>query len=156
MLMLLAYVIYTVAYFVIIYATRIFPLGALIPVTLWIIIYFTWRYTSPDYKYVIEAGTFTFYVNYSKKDKDKKKRSAFKISSAEAIAPVESLKDEIAAFKPKKVFSAVPSKSAPDQYAILYTDLEGVKCVIYIVVTAQSLKLLHLHNSRTVMTKTAK
>ena len=156
LLLLFLYVAYTVAYFVIIFVTRIFPLGALIPVTLWMLIFFTWRYISPDYKYEIEGGTFTFYKNYGKTDKSKKKKSEFKISGAEAIAPIDSIKSEIKAFAPKRVFNAIPYKASPDQYAAIYTDTEGVKCVLYFVATAQSLKLLHLHNSRTVLEKTAK
>lgn len=38
-LMLTLYILYTLAYFLIIYITRIIPLGALIPVTLWILIF---------------------------------------------------------------------------------------------------------------------
>ena len=36
MLLLLAYVLYTAAYFVAIFISKLIPLGALIPVTLWI------------------------------------------------------------------------------------------------------------------------
>jgi len=146
------YFIYVGAFFFAIVYTRIFPLGALIPVTLWILVYLTWGYVKPDYRYFIEAANFTFFVYYGKKTKIKK--TSFKMSSAVAIAPADTLKDEIKAFAPKKIFSALPSVNANDKYAALYTDESGAKCVIYFVATAQALKLLHLHNSRTVVTKT--
>jgi hypothetical protein len=147
--MLTAYVLYSVVYFLLIYITRVLPLGALLPITLWIIIYFTWGYTKPDYKYVIEKGMFTFYVSYGKK-KDRKK-TEFKISSADAIAPKESLTDRIKVFNPKKCYSAVPSIYANNVYAALYTDSKGKRCVLYFVAIQQSLKLMHLHNQNTVI-----
>ena len=152
-LMLSAYALYTLAYFVIIYITRIFPLGALIPITLWIIIYFTWRYTKPDYRYLIEKGTMTFFVMFGKKKKIKK--TEIKVSSAEAIAPADALKEKISEFAPQKTYSAIPSVSACDVYAALYTDAEGKRCVFYFVATSQALKLLHFYNSKTVVVKTA-
>lgn len=150
-LMLTAYVAYTAIYFVIIYITRIFPLGALIPITLWIIVYFTWGYTKPDYRYVIEKGFLTFSISYGKKRK--KKKTEFKISSAVAIAPKCDLEDEIKDFAPQNVYSAVPSVNSQDVYAALYVDDDGKKCVLYFVATQQALKLMHFHNSKTKITK---
>ena len=148
--MLTAYMLYSAIYFLLIYITRVLPLGALLPITLWIIIYFTWGYTKPDYKYIIEKGIFTFYVSYGKKKH--RKKTEFKISSAEAIAPKESLTDRIKEFNPQKVYSSVPSINAKDVYAVLYTDSKGKRCVLYFVAIHQSLKLMHLHNSKTDIT----
>jgi len=149
-LMLTAYLLYAVVYFLIIYITRIFPLGALIPITLWIIVYFTWGYTKPDYKYVIEKGVFTFFVSYGKKRT--KKKTEFKISSAEAIAPKSVLEDKIKDFAPQNIYSAVPSVNSSDVYAALYVDGNGKKCVLYFVAIQQALKLMHFHNSKTEIT----
>ena len=156
LLLIAFYIIYTLSYFIIIFVTRIFTLGALIPVTLWIIVYFTWRYTTPDYKYVIRGGNFSLYINYGKKSKSNKKKTGFKISSAVAIAPMDSLKEDIKRFSPRKIYSAIPYKAAADKYAAIYQDGEEVRCVLYFVATAEALKLLHLHNSSTVITNTEK
>ena len=153
LLMLLLYAGLCGGYFVILYSIRLIPLFAITPIWLWIVCHFTWRYTKPDYRYVIESGRFTFYVAYGKKTK--KRITEFKISSAEAIARRDILSEKIAEYAPRHIYSAVPSVHATDVYAALYTDEHGDKCVIYFVATAQALKLLRLHNSRTVVTPTA-
>ena len=84
------YIAFAVTYFAVIYITRIFPVGALIPLALWILVFFTWRYTKPDYKYEISSGFMRFFVVYRKKQKEKLK---IKISTADAIIP-KSLFDE--------------------------------------------------------------
>lgn len=154
-LMLFAYVVYTAAYFLVIFKTKLIPLGALIPVTLWIIVFFTWRYVKPDYKYVVEKGTLTFYVTYGNKKKTPKPKMSFKVSSAEAIAPRAEVEPMADALHGIKVYSAVPSVAAADQYGALYKDEEGKYCVFYFVATSQTLKLLRFYNSRTVVTATA-
>lgn len=153
-LLMTLYVLYTTGYFVFIFVTRMIPLGALIPVTLWIIIFFTWKYTKPDYKYIIEAGKLNFYVIYGNKKKHLK--AEIRVSSAEKIAPVSEISAEIADFSPEIVYSALPCSNASDAYALLYTNESGKKCVFYFVATEQALKLLRFYNSRTVVTKTAK
>ena len=66
--LILFYVAFIGAYFAIIYITRIIPLGALIPVFLWILVYFTWRYVKQEYKYEISGSTLTFSVIYGAKN----------------------------------------------------------------------------------------
>lgn len=152
-LLMTLYVLYAAGYFILIFITRMIPLGALIPVTLWIIIYFTWKYTKPDYKYVIEAGKLTFYVLYG--NKTKRKKAEIRVSSAEKIAPVRDISEDISAFAPEITYSALPCGDASDAYAALYKDEAGKRCVFYFVATAQALKLLHFYNSRTIISKTA-
>lgn len=154
-LLLCAYVLYTVAYFLIIFITKVIPLGALIPVTLWILVFFTWRYVKPDYKYVIEKGTLTFYVVYGNKKKALKAKMNFKVSGAEAIAPREEILKRVEEISGIKVYSAVPSVSAPDQYGAIFKDDDGGYAVFYFVATAQALKLLRFYNSKTIVTATA-
>lgn len=152
-LLISLYVLYAAGYFVFIFITRMIPLGALIPVTLWIIIYFTWKYTRPDYKYIIEAGKLTFYVIYGNKKNHLK--TEIRISSAEKIAPVRDISADISEFAPEIVYNALPCQNTADAYAALYKNEAGKRCVFYFVATAQALKLLHFYNSRTIITKTA-
>ena len=151
-IVLLSYLLLIVAYFVVLYIIRLIPLFAITPIWVWILCHFTWRYTKPDYRYFIEKGTFTFYVCYGKKSK--KKKTEFTISSAEAIAPKDSLKDKIREFAPNNIYSAVPSVKSTDVYAALYKDAKGKKCIIYFIATSKALKLMHFYNSRTEVTKT--
>ena len=156
-LLLLAYVLFTAVYFVVIFVSKFIPLGALIPVFLWILVFLTWRYVKPDYKYVIEKGTLTFYVAYgnNKKKKTLKPQMKFKVSTAEAIAPRAEIEAMANALAGIKTYSAIPSVNAADQYGALYKDETGSYCVFYFVATSQGLKLLRFYNSKTVVTQTA-
>ena len=146
-LLLLLYVAYTVTYLFVIIETRFFPLGALIPVTLWIIVHFTWRYTNPDYKYVVDAGVLTFYVSY-----DKKTREKFKIHLKEAlaIAPKEQIYKETRGLKIQKSYNALPTKHETDAYAIVFKK-ETKVCILYLKVTRATLKSLHYYNNNTIL-----
>ena len=146
------YVIFAGTYFLIAYVTRIIPIVAILPIFLWMLIFFTWRYTSPDYKYSIESGVFTYSVGYVKNKK--KTKSSFKISTAEAIMPASEAKEKIAEFAPTVTYTSVPSAKSHDVYVALYNDDKGRKCAIYFVATSQALRLLRFHNSRTVVTPT--
>ena len=152
-IMLSAYILFVVAFFLVLYTIRLIPLFAITPIIVWMLVFFTWKYTKPDYRYFIEKGMFTFYVYYGKKTK--KKKTEFMISTAEAIAPKASLEEKISEFAPKNIYSAVASLKATDVYAALYTDAQGKKCVTYFVATEKALKLMRFYNSRTEVTKTA-
>ncbi len=147
LLLILGYIVFAATYFVIIFITKMIPLGALIPFFLWILVFLTWRYISPDYQYTIEAGTFSFYINYSNKKKTKLPKTSFKISDAQQILPVSEACEAVKEFSPEKVFTGIPTKQATDVYVVLYRDCDGKKCALYFVATNDTLRLLKIHNS---------
>ena len=149
--MLLFYVVFAVAYFLIIYTTRIFTLGALIPLFLWILIYFTWKYVKPEYKYVISDAHLTFYKIYGKTQKEK---LHIKICEAEYIIPLEESLDEIQQLGPKNVYSALPSKSSNDSYIIIFKGKDGTSSAFMFKATEKALKALKFYNKNTVITHT--
>lgn len=147
LLLILAYTLFVTAYFLAIYISRIFPLGALIPVFLWILVHFTWRYVKPDYKYTVESGYFTFTKIYA--SKTKKQVARFLISSAVAIAPKESLKNYEGI---KKIYSALPEENAENQYTAIYKNERGEVSAVHFIATKECLKLMRFYNSKTVVT----
>ena len=154
-LVLLGYFLFAAAYAIVFAAILMIPqVIAVLPIFIWMLVFFTWKYTKPDYRYVIEHGDMNFYVYYGKKKKGGKPVASFKVSSASAIAPKAELTDAIREAKVKHTYSAIPSASASDVYAALFTNARGESCVFYFVATAQALKLLRFLNSKTVVTKT--
>ena len=143
LLLIALYLTYTVLYLYVIIKTRFFPLGALIPVTLWIIIHFTWRYTSPDYKYTIDAGFLTFYISYGKKTYEKFK---LHIKDAIAIAPL----CKIESYPIQKTYNALPSKSETDSYAAVFKT-ETKICIFRFKATRDTIKALHYYNNNTIL-----
>ena len=142
-LMIMAYVLYCLAFLVVIIWTRIIPLGALIPLTLYIIYLCTWRYVSLEYKYTVESGLFTLYTVYG--GKKQKKMCEVRLKEAKRILPVCDFKDEIEAFGAVHVYDGRASKEVSDDYAILYYENEE-PAVIYIDAPEQSVKVLHYYN----------
>ena len=156
LLVLLGYFLFAAAYAIVFAAILMIPqVIAVLPIFIWMLVFFTWKYTKPDYRYVIERGDMIFTIVYGKKKSGKKPACSFKVSRAEAIAPRCDLADAIREWHPKHVYSAVPSASATDVYAALFTNDKGERCVFYFVATAQALKLLRFLNSKTVVTATA-
>ena len=143
-LMVCAYVLYCIVFFIVIYVTRIFPLGALIPFTLYIIYLCTWRYVSIEYKYTVESGLFTLYTVYG--SRNKKKMCEFRLKEAKRILPVNEYSDEIKAFGAKKVYDGRSSKDTADDYAILFLE-NGVPAVAYVDAPEQSVKVFYYYNS---------
>ena len=148
------YVLFAAVYFFSVSIIGFPHIIAVLPIFLWMLIFFTWKYTRPDYRYTIEHGDMTFMIIYGKKKKTQKAKCSFKASTAEAIAPREILEDEIKNWKPKHVYSAIPSTKSTDVYAALFKNQKGQNCVFYFIATAQALKLLRFLNPKTGVTKT--
>lgn len=147
LLLLLLYASYTAVYLYVIIKIAFVPLGALIPVTLWIMIHFTWRYTSPDYKYTVDAGNLSFYVSYGKKTHEKFK---LRIKDAIMIAPRDKIGDSLRDLKIEKAYNALPSKKEQDAYAIVFKK-ETKVCIFCFKVTRDTIKSLHYYNKNTII-----
>ena len=152
-LMICAYVLYCLVFLILIIWTRIVPLGAIIPFTLYIIYLCTWRYVSIEYKYTVESGLFTLYTVYGARNK--KKMCELRLKDASRILPVSEYADEIKAFGAKKIHDGRSSKDTSDDYAILY--YEGDQpAVIYVDAPEQSVKVFHYYNPDNTIRSTKK
>ena len=166
-LLLAIYIVYTAVFFTIIFSTKMIPLGALYAVSMYILYLATWRYVQVDYKYHIEAGTFTLTRKYG--NSKAVKVAELKLKEAVLIAPInrpddvasvadksvdkapilppEKANEKIRDFEPEIIYDARPSEDTKDAYVILYKDADGKRCAIYIEVAQASLKALHYYNS---------
>lgn len=151
LLMLLAYVLYCAVYFLVIYISRIIPLGALIPVTLWIIVYFTWRYTKPAYKYAIESGAFIYTVIYG--GKTKREKFTTRIHEAKMIAPIGEVMASLSGTKIAKIYDGAPSNDNKDVYGMLFEE-SGKSYILRFKATHDGLRALKYYNGKTVITET--
>ena len=163
--LLLFYTSYVVGLLLIGLLTRILvPLLALIPLTLWIIVFFTWRFTEVEYEYSITSGELVF----SKIFGNRTRRRQLKISLRDAvrIAPLDNGEHSARAeaWKPQREFSAISSLFAPDIYFILfeYTEKHGKKAekcraIFYLEATNRTLQICRFYNpSATVLTKASR
>ncbi len=128
------------------------PLMALIPVTCWIIAFFTWRYVKPEYEYSMTSGILTFSIIYG--SKTRKKRFDTKIAAADTIAPyTEHAKRDIEKYSPQVSYLGASSLDSPDAYYMLFETTDGKRCVYYFEATEKSLKILRFYNPKAVVTK---
>ena len=152
-LLILLYIVFAVGMFGILYWIRLIPVGALIPLFLWMLIFFTWRYVQVDDAYYIESGTLTLVRKYG--NRSKKTLTEFRIKDAEIIAPLADSAGAVRDFAAEREIDARPSADAADTYVVLYRDKSGKRTALYIQVTAAALKSLRYYNEKTVVTKTA-
>ena len=129
------------------------PLLALIPISLWIIIFITWRFVSVEYEYSITSGVLTFAKIFG--NNARKNIMEVHIKDATVIAPLtDKLQySKLEAYAPEKIYSALSSPDAEDGYFMLY-EQDGVACAFLFEATAQTLKICRFYNpSATVVSK---
>ena len=150
-LMLSGYALFAALYFLIAYITRFIPIVALLPLFLWILVHFTYKYVKLEYKYEILEAHLIFSKVFGGKSKEIIK---IKICSADFILPLETAIDEIKEYSPKNTYSAIPSSKSTDLYIMLYKDENGENSAFMFKATSDALKALKFYNKNTVITDT--
>ena len=153
-LFVLMYMLYVATFLGIGIITRIgIPLVALVPVTTWILIFFTWRYVQVEYEYSMTSGILVFTEIYG--GRSRKKMMEVHIKDAAAILPISDPRTEVEVerFAPEIVYSAIPSTHAEDTYVMLFEDRneqvkgKGKHKAFTFVATTQALKIMKYYNS---------
>ncbi|MBQ9768761.1 MAG: hypothetical protein IJW27_01015 [Clostridia bacterium] len=150
-LLILGYALYALILLVLIATVgKLFlPLFAIVPLTLWVIIFFTWPYTVPEYEYSMTSGELTFSVIYG--GRIRKKRFEAKIKDMDIIAPLsEPYSRKIDEYKPTCSYEGASSHQSEDIYFALFENDNGEKCIYYFEATERALKILRHYNPKTV------
>ena len=154
-LFIILYIIYPLLMLLVGLLTRLsVPLLCFIPLSEWMLIFFTWRYVKPEYEYAVVSGVITFAVIYG--GRSRREKLTFPIRSASLIAPVgyRMHEDKLALFDPEIKYSAIGSSDSPDKYFAIFKDEEGKKCVFYFEATEHMIKTCRFYNpAATVVTK---
>ena len=153
LMLVLLYIVFVVGTFGVLYWIRLIPVGALIPLFLWMLVFFTWRYVQIDDIYYIESGSFTLVRKFG--NRSKRTLTEFRIRDAELIAPLADSAGAVRDFDAEREIDARPSNDANDIYVILYRDKDDKRTALYIQVTSAALKSLRYYNEKTVVVKTA-
>ncbi|NLK38890.1 MAG: hypothetical protein GX303_01400, partial [Clostridiales bacterium] len=114
-LLIFGYILFVILLFVAIYVSNFIPLGALIPLFTWILIFFTWRYVSIVYEYTLISGHLTVSKIYG--NRKRKVMLEVKLSDMTLIAPLNkdfSKRIELAA--PVRKYKALSSEKSPNAY----------------------------------------
>ena len=129
------------------FLTGFVPLLALVPLVLWIIVFFTWRYVNLEYEYLVQSGVMTFTKVYN--NRSRRTVLSFDMRSAEyiALATDEETARRVSAFDPRREYSFAIPKNAPGVYTALYLNEDGEKCTVSFVADEKIKKYLKMYNA---------
>ncbi len=128
-LMIMLYLLFLVAFFVAAYLTVI-QIFALAPIFLWMLIFFTWRFVSIEYKYTVESGFLTLITVYG--GKKSKVKARVHIKDATAFIPLDGARDAIRSFSPSVTYNFLSSSKSPKDAFALFTK-EGARNVLVLI-----------------------
>ena len=152
----IGYVLFALVFFALGTTTKLlFPLLALTPLFLWMLIFFTWRYTRPDYELTTVSNTNRFTIVYGNRTRRPQMEVEFR--KMQKIAPYdEAGKAEVERFAPEKTYAAVSSMAANDLYYAIWEE-DKTHCVLFFEATEQLLKICkYYNNAATVITPTSR
>ena len=122
------------------------PLLAFIPVTLWMLIFFTWKYTKVAYEYSFWGGELK--VNRLLGERSHKKLVEVKIRELKHIYRCNSENSEkIKEFSADTEILAASSNDAERLVAALWIDENGKKMILYFEADDKAVRILKYYNS---------
>ena len=148
----LLFVVGYVAYGAIILAlgatTKLFlPLMCFIPLSLWIIVWLTWRFTQVEYEYSFFSGELT--VNRILGNRTRKTMTKVRIQQLSAVFPATELnQSKVEAFGVQNTIMAVSEANAEGIWIALWEDAEsGKRMALYFEPNEKSIKILKYYNA---------
>ena len=145
--LILFYVAFVVGCLILGFVTAFIPLLALVPLVLWMIIFFTWRFVNVEYEYAMESGVITFTKIYN--NRTRKTALAFDIRSAEHIvsATDTDLQKRIVDYDPRREYFFAASKNDVNACTALFQDEDGNKCAVTFVADDRIKRHLKMYNA---------
>ena len=145
-LLVIAYVLFAILYATIFISVSIPQVIAILPIFVWMFIFFTWKHVKFDYEYKIEQGEMIFLKAYT--PKKKKELFRFKVRDAKKIVPIKdfSKKDMLTG----RIYDFRGSSKSPASYMAVVA-VDGKDACVYFEATIQTVKLLHRLNDKTIV-----
>lgn len=124
-----------------------------LPLLIWMLVFFTWRYVSVECEYQILDGEMKCMEIYG--SKTMRTLCRVRISAMTRIAPYHSdFRAEADAVPSENRCLCASSMDAPDLYFAVFKGEDGADCVVFFEATEKTLRVLRYYNSETVMAKT--
>ena len=145
-LFLAGYVLYVLVVFAVL--TSINPyLIALVPVTLWRVIWLTWRFTQVEYEYSFFSGALT--ISRVLGNRTRKKLLEIRIQNFSSVfAATEMNQSKIEAFAAENTIFAASEATAENLWVALWTDAEsGKRMALYFEPNEKAIKILKYYNA---------
>lgn len=151
--LLLVYILWGAGFLVVGVTTRLLvPLMAMVPLTLWIIVFLTWRFTQIEYELSFFSGVLTVSRIYG--GRTRKKLAEITIRNLEGVYPCEEpYTEKINSFEHDKEIFAASSADAPELWAAFWKDEDGTRYVLWFEATEKAVKVFRFYNSSAVAPK---
>ena len=143
--LVLFYIFFVIGWTFFIFYTQLWTLFALCPVTLWMAVFFTWRYVQVEFEYSAVSGLVTFAAVYG--NRSRKKLCEVKIKDCVTIAPAnDKYLHLVDRYAPVNALDCRSCEDAEDGYFML-AETNGKKTVIYFEATEKFLKICRFYNA---------
>ena len=144
--MILFYVVFVLALFFLL--VRLNPyLIALLAMATVILVFFTWRYVSVEYEYVLDSGALTFTYIYG----NRSKKVAFTVPLKEivCIAPVsdDEAWKQAQSYAPARTYDGIGDLNHPQCYFLLFENKKKERSIFYFEATPKVLNLMRFYNA---------
>ncbi len=133
----------------------IVPLLALVPLTLWIMVFLTWRFTQIEYELSFFSGQLTVSRIYGGRTRKLLVKVTIRELSGVYPCDDESCVQRINAFGHEKEITAAGNFNSPDLYAALWKDEDGKKYLLWFEATEKALKVIRFYNAPALVMKKA-
>ena len=133
---------------------KIWLLWMFLPILIWMLVFFTWRYVAVEHEYTMASGVITFSEIYGRRSR--RQKCEFKIRELTKIAPVsDAYKNDYDAKDISVRYDFRGTVKSPDSYFFTFKTADGKAGVVYFEATAKALKIFRFYNpSATVMSST--
>lgn len=122
------------------------PLLAFVPISIWILVWLTWRYTQISYEYTFESGTLK--VNRILGERSRRKITEVKIRDIENVyLNTNDNSEKIDAFSADNKIFAASSDNSEQLIAICWKDKNQKKIVLYLEANEKAIKIMRYYNS---------
>ncbi len=127
-------------------STNILPILCFIPLTIWIFVFLTWKYTQVEYEYSFFSGKLT--VSKILGGRTRKKLAEVQIRDLAEVLPYTNKNAEIAeAYGATTAIFAASSIEAPDLYIALWEDKETRKrFMLCFELNEKAIKIIKYYN----------
>ena len=130
-LMIAGYVLFGAVYFIGLAIAHLYPIMAFTPLLIWILVFFTWRYVSIEYRYETVSGGIKFYTVYG--GKNKKLILEKRIKDFDEISPLNAENQaRLSGMTFSKFYNLTASENDDtDKYFATFKDKDGFSCIVY-------------------------
>ena len=124
----------------------IVPFLALVPLSLWMLVFFTWRLVQVEYEYSFFAGTLT--VSRVLGGRSRRVLAEVTLKSLSEVLPYEDdYVPKIEAFGAERTVFAASDESADGIYALLWNDEERGRMALFLELNEKAVKILRYYNA---------